>query len=70
VATASGDGTARVWILDFEELLRLAEAKAERNLTWEEWGRFFPGEPCRRTFENPPDGKGVAEARGEGGEGW
>jgi WD40 repeat protein len=62
LASAHSDGAVRVWAVELEELIKQAERKAERNLTWEEWQEFFPGEPYRRTFPELPDGDGVVKA--------
>jgi WD40 repeat protein len=67
LASASYDRTVRVWAAGLEELIRLAGRKAQRNLTWEEWQQFFPGEHYRRTFRQLPDGDGVAQALPQAG---
>jgi hypothetical protein len=51
LVTAGGDKTARVWDLSVPRLIRQAKVVvAGRDLTAEEWQRYFPGRPHRRTF--------------------
>ena len=40
----------RAWVLPLDELLELARQTAGRNLTHEEWARYFPGQPYHKTF--------------------
>ncbi len=54
VTTASGDQSARVWVVDHHQLIEQAEARMTRNLTQQEWRRFFPGEPYRKTRADLP----------------
>ena len=50
LVTASGDTTARVWDLSVPRLISQAKIVAGRDLTPDEWQRYFPGRPYRRTF--------------------
>jgi len=50
LVTAGGDRTARVWDLSVPRLISQAKIVAGRDLTPEEWERYFPGRPYRRTF--------------------
>ena len=52
----------RVWDLDVDRLITLAEQVTGRNLSQKEWEQFFGQEPYRRTFPGLPDGEGVAGA--------
>ena len=54
--TGSGDRTARLWVLQLDELLADARRVAGRNFTQREWEQLFPGEPYRNTFEELPAG--------------
>ena len=56
LVTASGDSTARLWVLQLDELLTDARRVVGRNFTNEEWEELFPGEPHRNTFEELPAG--------------
>jgi len=56
VATGSDDGSAQVWVADCEGLLRQAEARLTRNMTAQEWRRYFRDEPCRKTRADLPLG--------------
>jgi WD40 repeat protein len=50
VVTGSGDNTARLWLLQDNDLIELARITVGRNLSAEEWHRYLPGEPYRKTF--------------------
>ena len=50
LVTAGYDKTARVWELSVPRLISQAKIVAGRDLTPEEWERYFPGQPYRRTF--------------------
>ena len=54
LATASEDGTARVWLLWPEDLIAEAGSRLTRNLTYQEWQRYLPDEPYRKTCPNLP----------------
>ena len=56
LVTGSTDATARVWATHPETLIAEACARLTRNLTTQEWQRFFPGEPYRCTCLNLPPG--------------
>jgi WD40 repeat protein len=43
VATGGFDRNARVWVVDHGQLIKQAEGRLVRNLTQQEWRRFFPG---------------------------
>jgi WD40 repeat protein len=42
VVTGSGDKTARLWLLQVEDLIYLARATVGRNLSTDEWLAYFP----------------------------
>lgn len=54
LVTAGCENTARLWTLPVDLLIEKACRVAGRNLTLEEWQRFFPGEPHRQTCADPP----------------
>ncbi len=54
VATASADGYARIWITEPRKLIEQAESRVTRNLTEQEWRRYFGSEPCRKTRAHLP----------------
>jgi hypothetical protein len=62
LVTGGSDGSAKVWHIDLNNLIKMAEQIAGRNLSLSEWQQFFGKEPYRRTFPDLPDGAGVAEA--------
>jgi WD40 repeat protein len=49
VATGTIDGSARVWVIDHAQLLEQAMGRLSKNLTLQEWKRFFHNEPYRKT---------------------
>ena len=54
ILTASGDGTARQWYAQMDDLLDAACRHVVRNLTLEEWQRFIGDEPYRPTCRELP----------------
>ena len=54
VATGSADGSARVWVGGRNQLIEQAERRLTRNLTQQEWRRFFHEEPYRKTRADLP----------------
>ena len=54
VATGSWDGSARIWYADHNHLIEQAAGRLTRNLTLEEWKRFFRDEPYRKTRADLP----------------
>jgi hypothetical protein len=54
LATASSDGTARVWLLWPEDLVDEAYSRLTRNLTYQEWQRYLTDEPYHKTCPNLP----------------
>lgn len=52
--TWSSDRTARRWTLDQAGLLSQAHEIAGRNLSSQEWNRYFPGQAYRKTFDDLP----------------
>jgi len=54
VATGSWDNSARVWVNDHSQLIEQAEHRLTRNLTQQEWRRFFREEPYRKTRADLP----------------
>lgn len=54
LATGSNDGSARVWCSDHGQLIERAMARLTRNLTQQEWRRYFRDEPYRKTRADLP----------------
>ena len=54
LVTASNDRSVRFWPLRLAELRAEAAARLGRNLTYDEWQRFFPDESYPRTFATLP----------------
>jgi WD40 repeat protein len=54
LATGSDDSTARLWLLQVNDLIDLARVTVGRNFTPEEWELYFPGEPYRKTLPDLP----------------
>jgi WD40 repeat protein len=50
VVTGSANATARLWLLQVEDLIDLAHITVGRNFSIAEWGLYFPGEPYHKTF--------------------
>jgi WD40 repeat protein len=46
LATAGNDGTARIYLLDIEELIALAKSRLTRSLTTEECKKYLHVEAC------------------------
>jgi WD40 repeat protein len=46
LASASGDGTVRVWALDLDELVDAAERRLTRTLTDDECRQYLHAEQC------------------------
>jgi hypothetical protein len=57
--TASGDSTARLWLLQVKDLIDLARITVGGNCSVDEWKLYFPGEPYHKTF---PDLLGPEES--------
>jgi WD40 repeat protein len=57
VVSGSEDGTARVWLWQLEDLIELACAHLERNLTQAEWRQYLGDRPYRQTCPNLPPGE-------------
>lgn len=53
ISASADDHTVRLWHLRLDDLLELARMTASRNLTPEEFARYFPGQPYRETFAGP-----------------
>jgi hypothetical protein len=51
------DGTGMLWPMSVHVWESHACAVAHRNLTREEWQRFAPGQPYRRTCPQYPAGR-------------
>jgi hypothetical protein len=65
LASASTDGTVRLWDVDLASWARRACEVANRNLTAAEWSQFIgASRDYRRTCENLPAGEGAAAASG------
>jgi conflict system STAND superfamily ATPase/WD40 domain-containing protein len=54
LVTGSADRTARLWPLQINDLIDLAQLKVGRNFFLYEWQLYFPGEPYHKTFPNLP----------------
>jgi WD40 repeat protein len=54
LATGSDDSTVRLWVVPIETLVELGCRKVRRNLTSDEWNRYLPGQPYRKTCLNLP----------------
>jgi hypothetical protein len=54
VATGSSDRSARVWCADHGQLIEQAVGRLTRNLTRQEWGRYFRDVPYRKTRADLP----------------
>ncbi|MHC4120891.1 MAG: SUMF1/EgtB/PvdO family nonheme iron enzyme, partial [Planctomycetota bacterium] len=54
LATASDDNYARVSFWRPKDLIAEATSRLTRNLTYEEWQRYLPGEPYSKTCPNLP----------------
>ncbi len=54
IASASGDGTARLWRWQPEELIRQACGRPTNNLTQAEWSQYLGREPYRPTCPGLP----------------
>jgi WD40 repeat protein len=54
LVTASSDRSVRFWPLRLEELRTQAAARLGRNLSYDEWQKFFPDESYPRTFATLP----------------
>ena len=54
VATGSSDRSARVWCVDHGQLIEQAVGRLTRNLTRQEWRRYFRDEPYRKTRADLP----------------
>jgi hypothetical protein len=48
------DRTARLWLLQVNDLIDSAGAIAGRNFSSEEWNIYFPGELYHKTFSDFP----------------
>jgi hypothetical protein len=54
VVTGSYDKTARLWLLQMNDLIDLARTIVGRNFFADEWQLYFPGEKYRKTFPDLP----------------
>jgi WD40 repeat protein len=54
VATGRSDRSARVWCADHGQLIEQAVGRLTRNLTRQEWGRYFRDVPYRKTRADLP----------------
>jgi hypothetical protein len=54
VVTGSDDKTARLWLLQVNDLVDLARITVGRNFYADEWQLYFPGEKYRKTFPDLP----------------
>jgi WD40 repeat protein len=48
VASVSGDGTARIWALDLDDLVAMAERELTRDLTDAECRQYLHQDRCPR----------------------
>jgi len=53
--TGSTDNTARLWLLQVDDLIDLARITAGRNFFAEEWQLYFPGKKYNKTFPDLPE---------------
>jgi hypothetical protein len=44
--------TARLWLLQVNDLVDLARITVGRNFSADEWQLYFPGEKYRKTFSD------------------
>jgi WD40 repeat protein len=58
------DGGLVLRDMSLDSWLLRASQIANRNFSWNEWSHYHPGEPYHRTFDELPDGEGVAESKG------
>jgi hypothetical protein len=49
IATANLDGKARIYYVGIEDLMRAVCRNVPRNMSQNEWARYFPDEPYRET---------------------
>jgi WD40 repeat protein len=61
LVTGSYDTTARAWRLRQDEQMELACLFAGRNFALDEWQRYFPDEPYRKTCVELPVHPSVVE---------
>jgi WD40 repeat protein len=54
VVTGSEDKTARLWLLQVNDLMNLARTTVGRNFSADEWRLDFPGEKYRKAFDELP----------------
>ena len=54
MATGSNDRSARIWCADRSQLIEQVAGRLTRNLTQQEWRRYFRDEPYRKTREDLP----------------
>jgi WD40 repeat protein len=57
LATASNDGTARLWNPFFRSWLSVGCELVNHNLSMAEWNRLLPGIPYERTCPDLPAGQ-------------
>ena len=54
IVTGSDDNTARLWLLQVNDLVNLALIAVGRNFYIDEWRLYFPSEKYRKTFDELP----------------
>jgi WD40 repeat protein len=54
LVTGSEDNTARLWLVQLNDLVDLARTIVRRNFSAHEWKLYFPGEKYRKTFDDLP----------------
>ena len=62
IATLAGGDVVTVWVWRSEDVIDEAHRRLTRNLTFEEWKRFFGDEPYRKTCPNLPIHSSVIDA--------
>lgn len=65
LASGSADQTVRIWLV-FDQLVSMGCAQVRRNMTWEEWQQYMPGELYRLTCPQLPcatDAKDIPEGQ-------
>ncbi len=53
-APASEDKATHVWVWRPEDLIAQARSRLTRNLTYDGWQRYLPGQPYRKACPNFP----------------
>jgi WD40 repeat protein len=54
LGTGRSDGVVQIWPLETSDLVEKVRSRLHRNLTTDEWNRYLPGQPYRKTFAELP----------------